>query len=136
MPLCFLGLPEAAAKIGALMRRFLLIFMMVLLPLQWSWAAAASVCAHESGKSHFGHHEHKHGDDSASAQGDGEKGDGASLGAHPDCHVCHGAGAAALQLGDLGQAVWAGVSVLPDYKRHLPDPPVAAFLRPPLNLVA
>lgn len=44
------------------MRRWLLIFLLVLLPMQLSWAAVASYCQHESGAAtqHVGHHEHQH----------------------------------------------------------------------------
>ncbi len=42
------------------MRRWLILFLLALLPLQVSWAAAATVdyCAHDQGGApHFGHHE-------------------------------------------------------------------------------
>ena len=43
------------------MRRFLAIFLLALLPLQFSWAAVASYCEHETqGSGHFGHHDHGH----------------------------------------------------------------------------
>lgn len=44
------------------MRKWLAIVLLVLTPLQFSWAVAASYCQHETGTqaSHFGHHEHKH----------------------------------------------------------------------------
>jgi hypothetical protein len=44
------------------MKRFLLLFLLIALPFQMSWAAASSYCEHESGKAahHFGHHEHQH----------------------------------------------------------------------------
>jgi hypothetical protein len=45
------------------MRRWVSLVLLVLLPLQLSWAAAASYCQHESGPgtvAHFGHHEHEH----------------------------------------------------------------------------
>lgn len=44
------------------MRRFLIIFLLLALPLQMSWAAVATYCKHESGVAaqHFGHHEHEH----------------------------------------------------------------------------
>ena len=44
------------------MRRVFMIFLLVLMPLQLSWAALASYCQHESGVTaqHFGHHEHQH----------------------------------------------------------------------------
>ena len=44
------------------MKRLILIFLLVLLPLQGAWAVAASYCQHEQDSSarHFGHHIHKH----------------------------------------------------------------------------
>lgn len=44
------------------MRRWFSILLLVLLPIQFSWAAAAAYCEHESGAraDHFGHHEHDH----------------------------------------------------------------------------
>lgn len=44
------------------MRRFILSLLLVLLPLQFSWAAAAAYCGHETGAAaqHFGHHDHRH----------------------------------------------------------------------------
>jgi hypothetical protein len=68
------------------MKRLLLIVILVL-PFQLIWAAAAPYCTHESVGSepfHVGHHEHQH-----------EKADGAdssenTLGAFDgDCEVCH-----------------------------------------------
>lgn len=44
------------------MRRYLIIFLLVFMPLHLSWAAVATYCQHETGQAaqHFGHHEHKH----------------------------------------------------------------------------
>ncbi len=45
------------------MRRYLLIVLLVLIPFQLVWSAAASVCAHEQpvgGTVHFGHHSPHH----------------------------------------------------------------------------
>ena len=44
------------------MRRFLLIFFIFALPLQFTWGASARYCTHESAASvsHFGHHAHVH----------------------------------------------------------------------------
>lgn len=44
------------------MRRFLVLLMLCLLPLQISWAAAANYCEHEQDKTaqHFGHHDDGH----------------------------------------------------------------------------
>jgi hypothetical protein len=68
------------------MKRALLILLMLLLPLQFSFAAASAYCADESVKTaeHFGHHEH--GDEKVIAEADVEKSAGDS-----DCHFCHSA---------------------------------------------
>jgi hypothetical protein len=44
------------------MRRQFIIALLALLPLQFSWAAVAAYCGHESTAltQHFGHHEHEH----------------------------------------------------------------------------
>lgn len=58
------------------MRRWLTVFLLFLLPLQLSWAVAATYCAHEAvpAVSHVGHHEHRHeasGDAAGAAAGAG-----------------------------------------------------------------
>lgn len=67
-------------------RRWLSILMLVLLPLQFSWAAVASYCEHERGAEavHVGHHAHEH---AASADA-GENGKPAGF--DVDCGHCHG----------------------------------------------
>lgn len=49
------------------MRRAFVICLMVLLPFQFSWSAAATICMHEhsEGSSHWGHHEAEHVEDSS-----------------------------------------------------------------------
>lgn len=44
------------------MRRFIVLFMLCLLPLQVSWATVADYCGHEQGQTtqHFGHHSDEH----------------------------------------------------------------------------
>ena len=44
------------------MRRWLTVFLLILLPLQLSWAVAATYCAQEADPAvnHVGHHEHRH----------------------------------------------------------------------------
>ena len=44
------------------MRRFLVLFMLCLLPLQTSWATVADYCGHGQDKTtqHFGHHDDEH----------------------------------------------------------------------------
>ncbi len=123
------------------MRRLVLVFMMMLLPLQWSWAAAASVCQHEANGAHFGHHEHKRDNCSQAdvpdtAEKSDQNSDDPSLGKHPDCQVCHGVGVAHVPMVAVITPAWVPDRQVPDYGRHVPEPPLESFLRPPLNLVA
>lgn len=71
------------------MRRWLIVSMMLLMQVQFVWAAAAAYCGHEpstAASAHFGHHEHRH--QGAELQGADEAGKGiASL--HLDCESCH-----------------------------------------------
>ncbi|WP_431129726.1 cation efflux protein, CzcI family [Variovorax paradoxus] len=76
------------------MRRWLQIFLLLLLPFQFSWAASAAYCQHERDvqPSHWGHHEHE----PSSSAGDLRTTDDAqkSPGTQPnavlgDCAVCH-----------------------------------------------
>jgi hypothetical protein len=127
------------------MRRLLLIFIAVLLPLQWSWAAAASVCAHAREPAHYGHHEHQHGgadqahdgvgQSATSADASADSGTNPSPTSHPDCQACHGM-AAYPPAPDAAANLW-GKGALPfAYGQFLPDPPTQSLLRPPLALVA
>lgn len=78
---------SVAAKLKG-MRRWLLVFLLVLLPLQLTWAASSTYCQHESKLStqHFGHHAHKHAkvpsgnDDAVSTE---------LTSVENDCGVCH-----------------------------------------------
>lgn len=68
------------------MRRWLILFLLSLLPLQVSWAAAATVdhCAHDADQTaaHFGHHEdanaHEH--DAPAAEAEKSHGDAENTG--------------------------------------------------------
>ncbi len=81
------------------MRRWLVLFLLVLLPLQFTWSAAAAYCEHESEHEstrqaqHFGHHVHAHGDAAGDAShakkpagADKAKG---KLTVDSDCGNCH-----------------------------------------------
>lgn len=86
------------------MRRCLAIVLLALLPLQFSWAAVAVYCGHESAvrAAHFGHHTHQHpADAGADAADKSKKAEAASAakkadagssmhGQHPDCGQCQG----------------------------------------------
>jgi hypothetical protein len=70
------------------MRRLLSILLLLILPLQFCYAVAASYCVHEAGQSasHFGHHVHVHkGGDQAS----GATKSKTKLFADNDCVSCH-----------------------------------------------
>jgi cytochrome c553 len=69
-------------------KKLLLILLLTILPLQYSWAAAAVYCQHgQEHSKHFGHHGHQH---QAQAKVDDNSGDGSSIKLHADCVTCHG----------------------------------------------
>lgn len=74
------------------MRRALVIFMLMLLPFQLVWGAAASYCQHEQGAGggHFGHHVHKHQGKVLKASGEVSPDSKSFVGDDdPDCASCH-----------------------------------------------
>jgi hypothetical protein len=89
-----------------LVKKLLLILLLTILPIQYSWSMAAVYCQHEPAKvSHFGHHGHQHqaqADDGADHQGKPGK-------VHSDCEVCHHAVQASVPAAD-GVAVAADTS--------------------------
>ncbi len=72
------------------MRRCVLVLMLLVLPFQFSWAAAAAYCRHEGGVAvqHFGHHQHEH---ESQGKTDGAKSlkNKASTIVDDDCSICH-----------------------------------------------
>ena len=112
------------------MRRWLSILLLVLLPFQFSWAAAASYCQHETSKlaSHFGHHEHKH--EVAKVKSGGmERTDAVNkLGAlDDDCVMCH-LGCmppiAASQVVDFARPIQAhDLTLVPEFESHISGVP-------------
>lgn len=71
------------------MRRLVIIFMLLLLPVQITWAGISAYCKHETGVSaqHFGHHEHQH-----QAQEDESKQDNPTFKFDGDCSFCQFSG--------------------------------------------
>jgi hypothetical protein len=68
-----------------LVKKYLLILLMLLLPAQYSWSAAAVYCQHEqSSPFHFGHHAHQH-----QAKPDDSGSHGKVKMADTDCEYCH-----------------------------------------------
>ena len=104
------------------MRRFFALFLLLLLPLQFAFAAAASYCALEMVKvaSHFGHHEHP---DAPAPEPADDGGDKVKL---HDCGICH------LSCGQvhssvasvLAMPIVATTNALPDDRQpqHLQEP--------------
>lgn len=119
------------------MRSFLVIVMMLLLPAQWTWAAAASVCAHEktTQSAHFGHHEHAH-QGAASLDGANDDGQGGSLAEHPDCGACHGMNSAFVPAFGSVPELWLNRSHYEPYASAVPDRIVDTLLRPPLSIAS
>ena len=74
-----------------LMRHFIILLLLYLLPIQASWAAVADFCRHEQGQAaqHFGHHNDEHKaspsvlDGSAASGQDGSNSDFS----HDHCHL-------------------------------------------------
>lgn len=115
------------------MRRIVLICLLLMLPTQWTWAAVASACRHESGTAarHLGHHAHEHGHEQAVAEADA-----AGPGFDADCATCHGHGLTAMiSVAALPQC-WPGGMVPGPYTRHLVDRVPEHPLRPPLPHLA
>ncbi|MBT9455345.1 MAG: hypothetical protein IV097_01860 [Burkholderiaceae bacterium] len=73
------------------MRRYMLIVLLIVLPFQFCWAAAATYCSHESNASvsHFGHHGHQHRADGHADTGKNVKAKIAPIVLDDDCSVCH-----------------------------------------------
>ncbi len=72
------------------MKRLVIILMLMLFPLQATWAAIGAYCQHEKdvASQHFGHHAHQHKAD----EGKSKKGSLPKLDA--DCAFCYVSGAA------------------------------------------
>lgn len=113
-----------------MLRRLVLILMLALLPLQWTWAAAASVCQHEEivatadgslPSPHFGHHVHQH-------QGDEEAGPNEL---DLDCPSCH-LGTPALLMPRLDpQPPLLAAHVATPYQRFITAGLPERLIRPP-----
>ncbi len=106
------------------MRRWLLLLLLTLLPIQWTWAEAAGYCAHEpaAAMQHFGHHAHQH----AEASGDDDASASSLADIDQDCGACHAGCAIAL----IGRALPAAPSVMAAHPSQAPGTP----LTPPPSL--
>lgn len=111
-------------------RRFLLLLMLCLLPLQVSWAIMAGYCSHEHGPAHhFGHHDqHKAASD---IPDDGKQPAKSGVG-HDHCHLPGFLGiltAFTLTTNDLSQSCMLGDDCV--FSRVAPDQPERPNWTPP-----
>ncbi|NML17073.1 hypothetical protein [Azohydromonas caseinilytica] len=117
------------------MRRFVLVLLIALLPLQAVWAAAANACGHEhmSGKAHFGHHEHVHTAKVTAAADDVPDAGAADWSCGADCSTCHGHGWSAVLLDSPPALTQTGPGFVPSaYERFVAQRYLDNPLRPPL----
>lgn len=121
------------------MQRIVLVFLMLLLPVQWTWAAAASICRHEASihANHFGHHEHRH-DQQASEPASVDVGGSADdskaqgdFGAHADCASCHGAVSAVVMQATVVLSAPMPPSASTPYQRSVTTGLPERLIRPP-----
>lgn len=113
------------------MRRWLTILLLMLLPAQLTWAAAASYCQHETGNqaAHLGHHEHQHQGAKAKAVAGSERsGATVDLGAlDDDCSVCHLSAVAPIAgspfVSTVLHATTTALSPLAAFESHIPRVP-------------
>lgn len=118
------------------MRRLVALLLLVLLPLQAIWAAAAPYCQHEAeaASHHIGHHqpEHAHApavDATGSHGTPGDQDGNAASGTHTDCHTCHGGTVLAHEVRPL-QVMLTATQPVPTAVHGLPAPPTERPDRP------
>jgi hypothetical protein len=116
-------------------RKFLALFLIVLLPLQWSWAVSAAPCDHEvtAHPAHFGHHGPSHGEPAGPLDAVGSA--AADLGddGHADCGTCQ-LGSATAVLSNLRLIMAATADSLSATVRALwPNGHPDVHFRPPLH---
>jgi hypothetical protein len=121
------------------MRRFLAIVLLVFLPFQFSWAAVAGYCQHETegAVQHFGHHEHKHQADGATDAHEAASDTKLSGSIDNDCGACHaGCCAAAVSSNDSMSPLPAASLMILWLKNRLTSPPGSQPERPNWSVLA
>ena len=114
--------------------RKLIIFFLIVLPLQWSTAAVAAYCQHETeskAQQHVGHHAHEH---QASADLGGS--DPADSDFDADCPSCHAHYVQVVIPVDHAATPKCGGHNATPYRTTLPEPPPGSLFRPPLANLA
>jgi hypothetical protein len=119
------------------MRRWLTILLLVFLPFQFSWAAVAGYCQHETGVAaqHFGHHDHQH-QTTADQEGAPDANKTLGAGIDGDCVACHASCAAAVfSMANLPASSSASLAI-PWLPGNLTAPPLAHPERPNWSVLA
>ncbi|MBK9444681.1 MAG: hypothetical protein IPO00_00515 [Betaproteobacteria bacterium] len=118
------------------MRRWLPILILVFLPFQFTWAAVAGYCQHETGAAaqHFGHHDHQHQADADHVGAPDAKTLGGGI--DSDCATCHaGCCAAIFNVVNLPASATASFAI-PWRPGRLAAPPLAHPERPNWSVLA
>ncbi|MFZ5520671.1 MAG: cation efflux protein, CzcI family [Pseudomonadota bacterium] len=91
------------------MRRWLTLLLVLVLPIQFTWAVAAPYCQHEKAASvrHFGHHAHDHEATASTAEQKAGKPAGLAYVDH-DCGFCHLGAAQPVPMQSIGLMLEAG----------------------------
>lgn len=103
-------------------RRFFLIFLLLVLPFQFAWSAAVPYCQHEQQPArswHLGHHEHQH---------EAKKKQDAKTLVDADCDYCHVASTPLASIAQSGMTLHERVPMsMPSIDRkirsHVPEAP-------------
>ena len=116
------------------MRKVMLVLFMMFLPMQWSTAAVAQYCAHETDRAaqkHLGHHAHEH-EDHATDRTD----EGNDKTFDADCPTCiaHGAHVIGAPASPLASADAVLEPIF--YLAFVPEPLPRDLFRPPLSHLA
>jgi len=118
------------------MQRIVLVLLLMLLPVQWTWAAAASICTHETSlhANHFGHHEHRH-DHRTGLTSLSDPADGAQVqsesGVHVDCATCHAAVPGLMMPPAVALGVHSPLLAFTPYQRSVTTGVPERLIRPP-----
>ena len=121
------------------MGRWLVVFLLLLVQIQFVWGAAAVYCGHEAGatnvQQHFGHHEHRHQGDDPKARGVDVAANGVGA-LHADCESCHLGTSGTLPAAILALKTPPQCDYNPDCGRHFSSHFPSAPERPDRSLLA
>lgn len=111
------------------MRKWLAVFLLIVIPMQFALAATAAYCQHETGVAtkHLGHHGHKHqAQPGELPQSDKTKSNGFDL----DCGNCHAGCSMAVATAEGNSALLGHGFIDPSTDRVLASLPLKAPDRP------